>query len=113
MSGRCGVGGKDAVDRPGLCDEGDDAHGRIATPQEVAGMIALFASQESSGVSGEAIRVADCRVAGGGMFESAGPRPDADAFVHIQICAASLRRHALRSEAAGWARVPDEGPGPA
>ena len=32
--------------------------GRVATPQEVAEMIAFLASQESSGVSGEAIRVA-------------------------------------------------------
>ena len=32
--------------------------GRVATPQEVAEMIAFFASEESSGVSGEAIRVA-------------------------------------------------------
>jgi len=32
--------------------------GRIATPQEVAEMIAFLASEESSGVSGEAIRVA-------------------------------------------------------
>ena len=32
--------------------------GRVATPQEVAEMIAFFASQESSGVSGEAVRVA-------------------------------------------------------
>ncbi len=31
---------------------------RVATPQEVAEMIAFFASEESSGVSGEAIRVA-------------------------------------------------------
>jgi len=32
--------------------------GRVATPQEVAAMIAFLASEESSGVSGEAIRVA-------------------------------------------------------
>jgi NAD(P)-dependent dehydrogenase (short-subunit alcohol dehydrogenase family) len=32
--------------------------GRVVTPQEVAEMIAFFASEESSGVSGEAIRVA-------------------------------------------------------
>jgi NAD(P)-dependent dehydrogenase (short-subunit alcohol dehydrogenase family) len=32
--------------------------GRVATPQEVAEMIAFFASKESSGVSGEAVRVA-------------------------------------------------------
>ncbi len=32
--------------------------GRVATPQEVAEMIAFFASEESSGVSGEAVRVA-------------------------------------------------------
>jgi len=32
--------------------------GRVATPQEVAELIAFLASQESSGVSGEAIRVA-------------------------------------------------------
>lgn len=32
--------------------------GRIATPREVAEMIAFLASEESSGVSGEAIRVA-------------------------------------------------------
>jgi len=32
--------------------------GRIATPKEVAEMIAFFASEESSGVSGEAVRVA-------------------------------------------------------
>lgn len=32
--------------------------GRVATPQEVAEMIAFLASDESSGVSGEAIRVA-------------------------------------------------------
>jgi len=32
--------------------------GRIATPEEVAEMIAFLASEESSGVSGEAIRVA-------------------------------------------------------
>jgi len=32
--------------------------GRVATPQEVAEMIAFLASEESSGVSGEAIRVA-------------------------------------------------------
>ncbi len=31
---------------------------RLATPQEVAEMIAFFASEESSGVSGEAVRVA-------------------------------------------------------
>jgi NAD(P)-dependent dehydrogenase (short-subunit alcohol dehydrogenase family) len=31
--------------------------GRVATPQEVAEMIAFFASEESSGVSGEAVRV--------------------------------------------------------
>ncbi len=31
---------------------------RVATPQEVAEMIAFFASEESSGVSGEAVRVA-------------------------------------------------------
>jgi NAD(P)-dependent dehydrogenase (short-subunit alcohol dehydrogenase family) len=31
--------------------------GRVATPQEVAEMIAFLASEESSGVSGEAIRV--------------------------------------------------------
>jgi len=32
--------------------------GRVATPREVAEMIAFFASEESSGISGEAIRVA-------------------------------------------------------
>jgi len=32
--------------------------GRVATPQEVAELIAFFASEESSGVSGEAVRVA-------------------------------------------------------
>jgi NAD(P)-dependent dehydrogenase (short-subunit alcohol dehydrogenase family) len=32
--------------------------GRVATPQEVAEMIAFLASEESSGVNGEAIRVA-------------------------------------------------------
>jgi NAD(P)-dependent dehydrogenase (short-subunit alcohol dehydrogenase family) len=32
--------------------------GRVATPQEVAEMIAFLAAEESSGVSGEAIRVA-------------------------------------------------------
>ena len=32
--------------------------GRVATPQEVAEMVAFLASEESSGVSGEAIRVA-------------------------------------------------------
>jgi len=32
--------------------------GRVATPQEVAEMITFFASEESSGVSGEAVRVA-------------------------------------------------------
>jgi NAD(P)-dependent dehydrogenase (short-subunit alcohol dehydrogenase family) len=32
--------------------------GRVATPEEVAAMIAFLASEESSGVSGEAIRVA-------------------------------------------------------
>ena len=32
--------------------------GRVATPQEIAEMIAFLASEESSGVSGEAIRVA-------------------------------------------------------
>ena len=32
--------------------------GRVVTPQEVAEMIAFLASEESSGVSGEAIRVA-------------------------------------------------------
>ena len=32
--------------------------GRVVTPQEVAEMIAFFASEESSGVSGEAVRVA-------------------------------------------------------
>ena len=32
--------------------------GRVATPQEVAETIAFFASEESSGVSGEAVRVA-------------------------------------------------------
>jgi NAD(P)-dependent dehydrogenase (short-subunit alcohol dehydrogenase family) len=32
--------------------------GRVATAQEVAEMIAFLASEESSGVSGEAIRVA-------------------------------------------------------
>ena len=32
--------------------------GRVATPQEVAALIAFLASEESSGVSGEAIRVA-------------------------------------------------------
>ena len=32
--------------------------GRVATPKEVAEMIAFLASEESSGVSGEAIRVA-------------------------------------------------------
>jgi NAD(P)-dependent dehydrogenase (short-subunit alcohol dehydrogenase family) len=32
--------------------------GRVATPGEVAEMIAFLASEESSGVSGEAIRVA-------------------------------------------------------
>jgi len=31
--------------------------GRVATPREVAEMIAFFASEESSGVSGEAVRV--------------------------------------------------------
>ena len=36
--------------------------GRVATPQEVAEMIAFLASEESSGVSGEAIRVALGRV---------------------------------------------------
>jgi len=34
------------------------SRGRVATPQEVAEMIAFLASEESSGVSGEAIRVA-------------------------------------------------------
>jgi len=32
--------------------------GRVATPDEVAQMIAFFASEESSGVSGESVRVA-------------------------------------------------------
>lgn len=32
--------------------------GRVATPEEVAQMIAFFASEESSGVSGESVRVA-------------------------------------------------------
>ena len=32
--------------------------GRVATPEEVGEMIAFLASEESSGVSGEAIRVA-------------------------------------------------------
>lgn len=32
--------------------------GRVATPKEVAEMIAFFASEESSGVSGESVRVA-------------------------------------------------------
>jgi NAD(P)-dependent dehydrogenase (short-subunit alcohol dehydrogenase family) len=32
--------------------------GRVATPQEVAEAIAFFASEESSGISGEAVRVA-------------------------------------------------------
>jgi NAD(P)-dependent dehydrogenase (short-subunit alcohol dehydrogenase family) len=32
--------------------------GRVATPQEVAEVIAFLASEESSGVSGEAIMVA-------------------------------------------------------
>jgi 3-oxoacyl-[acyl-carrier protein] reductase len=32
--------------------------GRVATPEEVAHLIAFFASEESSGVSGESIRVA-------------------------------------------------------
>jgi NAD(P)-dependent dehydrogenase (short-subunit alcohol dehydrogenase family) len=32
--------------------------GRVATPQEVAEMIAFLVSEESSGVNGEAIRVA-------------------------------------------------------
>ncbi|MBD3857410.1 MAG: SDR family oxidoreductase, partial [Acidobacteria bacterium] len=32
--------------------------GRVATPLEVAEMIAFLTSEESSGVSGEAIRVA-------------------------------------------------------
>ena len=32
--------------------------GRVATPHEVAEMIAFFASEESSGVSGEAVKVA-------------------------------------------------------
>ena len=32
--------------------------GRVATPQEVAELIAFLASEESSGISGEAIRVA-------------------------------------------------------
>jgi len=32
--------------------------GRVVTPQEVAEMIAFLASEESSGVSGEVIRVA-------------------------------------------------------
>jgi NAD(P)-dependent dehydrogenase (short-subunit alcohol dehydrogenase family) len=32
--------------------------GRVATPQEVAEVIAFLASEESSGVSGEAIKVA-------------------------------------------------------
>ena len=32
--------------------------GRVATPEEVAEVIAFLASEESSGVSGEAIRVA-------------------------------------------------------
>lgn len=32
--------------------------GRVVTPQEVAEMIAFFASEESSGVNGEAVRVA-------------------------------------------------------
>jgi len=34
------------------------APGRVATPREVAEMIAFFASEESSGVSGQAIKVA-------------------------------------------------------
>ena len=41
--------------------EDREAHyppGRVTTPQEVAEMIAFLASEESSGVSGEAIRVA-------------------------------------------------------
>jgi len=36
--------------------------GRVATPEEVAAMIAFLASEESSGVNGEAIRVALGRV---------------------------------------------------
>ena len=32
--------------------------GRVATPQEVAELIAFLASEESSGVSGESIKVA-------------------------------------------------------
>ena len=32
--------------------------GRVVTPQEVAEVIAFFASEESSGVSGEAVTVA-------------------------------------------------------
>jgi NAD(P)-dependent dehydrogenase (short-subunit alcohol dehydrogenase family) len=32
--------------------------GRVVTPQEVAEVVAFLASEESSGVSGEAIRVA-------------------------------------------------------
>jgi NAD(P)-dependent dehydrogenase (short-subunit alcohol dehydrogenase family) len=32
--------------------------GRVVTPEEVAELIAFLASEESSGVSGEAIRVA-------------------------------------------------------
>jgi len=38
--------------------EGMYAPGRVATPREVAEMIAFFASEESSGVSGEAVKVA-------------------------------------------------------
>ena len=34
------------------------SQGRVATPEEVAEMIAFLAAEESSGVSGEAIRVA-------------------------------------------------------
>ena len=43
------VGDRDRVVAAGL---------RVATPREVAEMIAFLASEESSGVSGEAIRVA-------------------------------------------------------
>jgi NAD(P)-dependent dehydrogenase (short-subunit alcohol dehydrogenase family) len=32
--------------------------GRVATPQEVAEMIAFFAAEESSGVSAQAVKVA-------------------------------------------------------
>ena len=34
------------------------APGRVATPREVAEMIAFFASEESSGVSGQSVKVA-------------------------------------------------------